>query len=99
MSPSPTVTPWPSDTPLSESAIRARFQAEDLAPYRWANDSGTIYSPHRHSYHKVLYVVQGEITFGLLELGRHVTLRPGDRLDLPPFVLHDALVGPEGVVC
>jgi quercetin dioxygenase-like cupin family protein len=47
----------------------------------------------------VIYVVEGTITFGLPEQGRRIDLRAGDRMELPPGVVHDAVVGPEGVVC
>jgi quercetin dioxygenase-like cupin family protein len=47
----------------------------------------------------VIYVVQGSIAFGLPELGKQLTLQAGDRLDLPAGVVHDAVVGPQGVVC
>jgi quercetin dioxygenase-like cupin family protein len=52
-----------------------------------------------HSYEKVIYVVHGSITFGLPELKQQITLTAGDRLDLPAGILHDAVVGPQGVVC
>jgi hypothetical protein len=31
--------------------------------------------------------------------GESATLNAGDRLDLPPGVMHSAVVGPKGVVC
>lgn len=31
--------------------------------------------------------------------GGDITLRPGDRLDVPPGTEHAATVGPEGVEC
>ena len=43
--------------------------------------------------------VQGSITFGLPDLGDQVTLHAGDRLDLPAGVVHNAIVGSNGVVC
>jgi quercetin dioxygenase-like cupin family protein len=46
-----------------------------------------------------VYVVRGSITFGLPARGEALELHAGDRLDLPAGVIHDALVGPEGVVC
>jgi quercetin dioxygenase-like cupin family protein len=52
---------------------------------------------HSHPYHKVIYVVQGAMTLGLP--GQNITLRAGDRLDLPQGTRHDAVVGPEGVAC
>jgi quercetin dioxygenase-like cupin family protein len=47
----------------------------------------------------VIYAVQGSITFGLPELGRQLILKAGDRLDLPAGIVHDAVVGSQGVVC
>jgi len=58
-----------------------------------------VYAAHSHSYNKVIYVVQGSITFGLPELGKRLTLKAGDRLDLPSGTVHDAQVGAQGVVC
>ncbi|MEJ2151085.1 MAG: cupin, partial [Chloroflexota bacterium] len=58
------------------------------------------YAAHRHSFHKVIYCVEGSIRFTLPELdNRSLRLGVGDRLDLPAGVLHAALVGDEGVVC
>ncbi len=72
---------------------------EGLSPYSWSNSPFDVYSAHSHSYDKVIYVVQGSITFGLPELGKQLTLNAGDRLDLPTGVVHDAHVGAQGVVC
>jgi len=58
-----------------------------------------VYGVHRHPYHKVIYVVQGSITFHLPDMNEDVTLSAGDRLDLPAGVRHAATVGSEGVVC
>lgn len=72
---------------------------EGLSPYTWSNGPFDIYSAHSHGYDKVIYVVQGSITFGLPELDQSHTLKAGDRLDLPAGVVHNASVGAEGVVC
>jgi len=96
---SATVLHWPGDDPATEAAILHMFQSENLQPYRWSNAPGDVYSAHAHSYHKVIYVVSGSITFGLPHESQALQLRPGDRLDLPLGVVHDATVGPEGVVC
>ena len=72
---------------------------EGLAPYSWSNGPLYVYSAHSHSYNKVIYVVQGSISFGLPELGKQLTLQAGDRLDLPAGTIHDARVGNQGVVC
>jgi len=49
-----------------------------------------------HSHLDLVDVIARQIA---RELGRSVELSPGDRLDLPPDLLHSALVGPDGVVC
>lgn len=72
---------------------------EGLSPYSWSNGPHDVYSAHRHSYNKVIYIVQGSITFGLPELGQQLTLNAGDRLELPAGTVHDATVGSQGVVC
>jgi quercetin dioxygenase-like cupin family protein len=93
------VRPWPDGQPPSEAAIRRILSEEGLRPYQWSNGPGDIYGAHSHAYHKVIYVVQGAITFGLPDQGRDLPLRAGDRLELPPGVVHDAVVGSEGVIC
>jgi quercetin dioxygenase-like cupin family protein len=90
---------WLEGQQPTEAAIRRILDGEGLQPYQWSNAPGDIYSAHTHPYHKVIYVVKGSITFGLPDEGRRVTLHPGDRLDLPAGMAHDAVVGPEGVVC
>lgn len=94
-----TVTPWTGEGAPDEAGLLALMQAEGLRPYHWANAPFDAYEAHAHSYHKVIYVVSGAIIFGLPVEGRHILMRAGDRLDLPPFVIHDAAVGPDGVAC
>ena len=93
------VTPWGSTIQPSESQIRQAFAAEDLRPYRWSNGPHDVYSAHTHAFDKVIIVVQGSITFGLPQEGSQLNLTVGDRLDLPRGTLHNATVGPQGVVC
>lgn len=94
----PQVTRWSGPAP-DEAALLRQYATEGLRPYQWANGPGDRYAPHAHPYHKVLYVVRGSITFGLPTQGEALELRAGDRLDLPAGVVHDAVVGPDGVVC
>lgn len=95
----PILTHWNGPGPPEEEAVLRRLAEEGLRGYRWSNGPGETYSPHTHTYHKVVYVVRGSIAFGIPETGGSILMRPGDRLDLPPGVVHDAVVGPEGVVC
>src|SRR5947207_3272995 len=93
------VIPWEGGQAPTEQEIRAILSREGLDPYRWSNGPGDVYAAHSHSYHKVIYVVTGSITFGLPDTGESVTLNPGDRLELPRGTTHNAVVGGAGVVC
>jgi quercetin dioxygenase-like cupin family protein len=95
----PQVTRWAGPTAPTESTLRQRYADEGLQPYVWSNGPHDTYAAHSHGYDKVIYVVSGSITFGLPELGERLTLHPGDRLDLPAGVVHNAAVGAQGVVC
>jgi mannose-6-phosphate isomerase-like protein (cupin superfamily) len=95
----PLVTPWADSTPPTESTLTKLCVEQGLHPYQWSNGPHDTYSAHSHSYDKVIYVVRGSITFGLLELGQQFTLKAGDRLDLPANTVHEAVVGPQGVSC
>ncbi len=95
----PLVTPWADPISPSQSILWRLMSDEGLSPYSWSNGPHDRYAAHSHSYNKVIYVVQGSITFGLPELGQQLTLKAGDRLDLPAGVVHEAVVGAQGVVC
>lgn len=93
------VIPWSGEQAPSRVELQRTLEGEGLSYYRWSNAPGDVYSAHTHAYHKVIFVVRGSITFGLPGEGREVTLKMGDRLELPAGVTHDAVVGPEGVAC
>lgn len=94
-----TVELWPGETPPTEEEVRRILAEQGLSGYRWSNAPGDVYGAHTHPFHKVIYVLQGTITFVLPESGEEVTLGGGDRLDLPGGTLHEAVVGPQGVIC
>jgi mannose-6-phosphate isomerase class I len=86
------------------SAVRGRqealeaFAAEGTSgPRFWGNAPGDLYGRHDHGYHKVLFCLEGSITFHTGD--GDVELRSGDRLDLEPGTPHAATVGPEGCEC
>jgi quercetin dioxygenase-like cupin family protein len=93
------VVHWSGENSPTEASIRSLYSKEGLSPYRWSNGPGDVYGAHSHAYSKVIYVVDGSITFGLPGSGGAVELQAGDRLELPQGVTHDAVVGPKGVVC
>lgn len=90
---------WSDEQSPDEQRLRNIMADENLHPYVWSNRPGDVYAAHRHSYHKVIYVIRGSITFGLPDTGDKVTLNSGDRLELPAGVTHDAVVGKQGVFC
>ena len=75
----------------------ARLRSEADGCYAWSNGPGDVYAEHTHAYEKVLYCVEGSITFRLPE--REIRLGPGDRMELPPGTVHGAVVGPDGCTC
>ena len=78
----------------------ARLRAEATGCYSWSNGPGDRYTAHSHSYEKVLYCVDGSITF-ILEAqdGKRIELKVGDRMVLPAGTLHSAVVGQGGCTC
>jgi mannose-6-phosphate isomerase-like protein (cupin superfamily) len=74
-----------------------RLGAEADGCHTWSNGPGDRYAEHSHPYEKVLYCVEGSITFTLRD--RDVRLGPGDRMVLPPGTPHGATVGPLGCTC
>jgi len=99
MTGTPQLTPWAGSAPPTQSSLWRLMTDEGLSPYTWSNGPHDSYSAHSHSYDKVIYVLQGSITFGLPELAQKLALKAGDRMDLPANIVHDAIVGPQGVVC
>lgn len=81
-----------------EDEALAAFRDEGCsAPRRWGNAAGDAYGWHAHDYHKVLFCVEGSITFHLRD--GDTTLQRGDRLDIEPGTEHSATVGPSGCAC
>jgi quercetin dioxygenase-like cupin family protein len=95
----PSVEVWVGGTPPTEAELLGLLREEGLSAYRWSNGPGDTYSRHSHPFHKVIFVVQGSITFILPDEGEQFTLNAGDRLDLPRDIIHEAEVGSMGVIC
>ena len=77
-----------------------RLRAEATGCYSWSNGPGDRYAPHSHTYEKVLYCVEGSITFVLeTQGGKRIELKTGDRMVLTAGTIHLAVVGPGGCTC
>jgi quercetin dioxygenase-like cupin family protein len=83
----------------TEAAIRAVLAAEGLSYGQWSNGPLDVYFAHSHAYNKVIYVVDGAITFTLPKDDLHFMMEVGDRLDLPAGTVHEAVVSTLGVTC
>ena len=79
--------------------LMTRLESEASGCYSWSNGPGDRYAPHSHSFEKVLYCVDGSITFVLESQARRLELKPGDRMVLPAGTIHSAVVGPAGCTC
>ena len=91
-----------SATKTAGSAARrdaiAAFEAEGCSvPRSWGNSPGDRYGRHDHTFHKVLFCLEGSIVFHTDD--GDVELTDGDRLDLPAGTGHAATVGPDGCAC
>ncbi len=82
-----------------QDELMKRLQGEATGCYSWSNGPGDRYAPHSHSYEKVLYCVEGSITFVLEAKGERLELKPGDRMNLAAGTVHSAVVGPQGCTC
>jgi quercetin dioxygenase-like cupin family protein len=83
----------------SPEDLMTRLRGEATGCYSWSNGPGDRYGAHSHSYEKVLYCVDGSITFVLESEGRRLELKPGNRMVLPAGTVHSAVVGPAGCTC
>lgn len=93
------VQKWAQAYAPTEEMLQQKLLAEGLAPTKWASSPHDVFSAHEHPFEKVIYVIDGSITFGFPIEGEPTTLYPGDRLDLPAGILHNAVAGHSGVAC
>jgi quercetin dioxygenase-like cupin family protein len=83
----------------SQAELMEALRREAGSCQAWSNGPGDRYGAHTHSYEKVLYCVEGSITFSLDQEQRQIHLEAGERMALPAGTVHSAQVGPGGVTC
>lgn len=93
------IIPWSEPEPPTEAELQELLDKQELRVYRWSNRPEDVYAGHTHGYHKVIYVVEGNIKFDCPTHHKVFNLNAGDRLELPAGVRHSAVVGPQGVTC
>ena len=79
--------------------LMTQLKSEAGGCYSWSNGPGDRYAPHSHNFEKVLYCVEGSITFVLETEERRLELKSGDRMVLPAGTVHSATVGNNGCTC
>ncbi len=95
----PRVTHWAAANPPTEKLLMEIMKQQGLHPVVWSNGPGDTYSPRKHTYLRIIYVVRGSITFIMPVLKQTVTLIAGDRLELPASTVHRVEIGAGGVTC
>jgi quercetin dioxygenase-like cupin family protein len=88
------VIPWNRPEKPTEKALRERLEREGYEVFCWSDGPGATYTPHAHEHDESIWVVDGEISFGLG--GRTFRLGAGDRLMLPAGTVHTAAAGAGG---
>jgi quercetin dioxygenase-like cupin family protein len=86
--------PWREASPPTESALRQRLQDEGFDAFCWHDDAGADYTAHAHDHDESLWLIDGDISFGIG--GQTYRLGPGDRLMLPARTVHTAHAGASG---
>ena len=86
--------PWAADAPVDAAELQRRLEADGFEVWSWTDGPGASYAPHSHDHDESLWVLEGEITFGVGR--REYRLSPGDRLMLPGGTVHTARAGAAG---
>ena len=90
---------WQGGQHPTMSAITRIMQQEGLRPYMWMNMPNSRQAVRSHGYDKVLYVIEGALEVTLPDSNQRVTLRSGDRMDVPAGVRRGTIVGSGGAKC
>jgi len=93
------VTRWHGGQHPTFSTITRQMKKEGLRPYMWVNAPNYRYGVRSHGYDKVLYVIEGVVEITLPDSNQRMTLRAGDRVDVPAGVRHGTIVGGNGARC
>jgi quercetin dioxygenase-like cupin family protein len=93
------VNRWRGGQHPTLEAITRRMRDEGLRPYVWSNAPNFRYPVRSHGYDKTLYCVQGTLEISFPKIKQRMTLRAGDRVDVPRGVRYSMIIGPSGTQC
>ncbi|MDO8520055.1 MAG: cupin domain-containing protein [Deltaproteobacteria bacterium] len=84
------IVSWEHQYLPEETRLREQLSNEGYSVFLWADSAGTSYPPHRHEVDESIWVLNGEISFGIG--GKEYALKSGDRLILPAGTEHTASI-------
>ncbi|HYB96457.1 MAG TPA: cupin domain-containing protein [Vicinamibacterales bacterium] len=94
------MTPYrwnPAEGPLTEAALRAKFESRGYRVAKYVYEPGTVFPDHAHDVDKIDAVLSGR--FRLVVRGHMKVLGPGEWIEIPRGTVHNATVlGDEPVV-
>jgi hypothetical protein len=90
---------WRGGQHPTQENITLRLKEEGLRPYAWTSTPNFRYPSRSHGCPKTLFCVDGSLEITFTESMQRVTLRSGDRADLPRGVRYSVIVGPSGAQC
>ena len=90
---------WAGGQHPTMHTITSKMQDEGLRPYMSINSPNTRQAVRSHGYHKVLYVIDGTLEVIFPDSNQRVTLRSGDRIDVPASVRHGTITRTGGATC
>jgi quercetin dioxygenase-like cupin family protein len=83
---------WSGTDPPTALELERQLRAEGLRPYRTCDPPGTSHPPRSHASHEVRWLISGKLWVKLDGNEEAIVLSPGDRLDLPPGLMHTIMV-------
>lgn len=87
---------WRGGVHPSQYTIMQLLQQEGLQPYVSALRPNSRDGARSHGYAKIVYCLEGTLEVVLPDLDHRVTLRGGDRLELPRGTRYATVVGLSG---
>ena len=85
------------DGQLNETSMRNKSKSQGYSCTRYTFPPGTDFPDHTHSISKKDSIIAGQFRFAML--GKEVILQPGDMIEVPAGIVHNAsVVGNESVV-
>ena len=90
---------WHGGQHPTQENISLRLKEEGLRPYVWVSTPNFRYPSRSHGTAKTIFCVQGSLEVTFTEAMQRVTLRSGDRVDVPRRVRYSVIVGPSGAQC